>query len=328
MNNSEYVRILFSSIPRKAFEPCPRKLIDFAIYLTVCLACWASFRVVPDHFQIVLTLVLGACLTCIAFLAHDVTHRTVVRNPFLLYPLELLIWGLVCVPATVWSREHTYHHVVTNTLDDPKRRFLNSEASVTTAAYGAMFYPHRRLKYNFLWTLYFLTTTLRYTFAAFYPGRSKPKIVPSKPVYSGTDKARIVFEICVIASIQVGISRLTGPDNIIMANLVPLMLASAGTSLYFFTSHSLKPLRADADALEGTTSVIVPGIVDRLHSNISYHSEHHLFPHMNSDFYPLVSSLMQKHFPGAHHRIPIRQAWSQLVKLPLYTAPPATGRSN
>jgi fatty acid desaturase len=327
MNNSEYVRVLMPSIPREAFEACPRKLIDFAICLTICIACWSSFRMVPKDYWFALALVIGMCLTCIAFQAHDVSHRSVVRHRFLSYPIEVLMWALVFVPATVWSREHRYHHIATNTVDDPKRRFLKSETSVTTAAYGAIFYPHKGLKYNILCIFYFLTTNARFTIAAFYPGRSKPRIVPSKPVYSTADKLKILFELFVIAAIQVGIFLLTGHKTI-MAYLIPIVMVSAWTSVYFFTSHSLKPLRTDADVLEGTTSTIVPRIVDRLNSNISYHSEHHLFPHMNSNYYPLVSSLIQKHFPEAYQRIPMTAAWSQLWKLPLFITPPAIDRSN
>jgi fatty acid desaturase len=103
-------------------------------------------------------------------------------------------------------------------------------------------------------------------------------------------------------------------------------MASAVASLYFFASHSLRPLRDDGDVLECSTSIVLPELVDRLHVNQSYHTEHHLFPNMNPDYYPLVRRLIEKHFPESYHRIPASAAWAQIWKLPLFIEPPPTLR--
>jgi fatty acid desaturase len=56
----------------------------------------------------------------------------------------------------------------------------------------------------------------------------------------------------------------------------------------------------------------VPAFVNLLHSNASYHTEHHLFPTMNPKYYPLVSGLFRTHFAERYHAIPIAQAWAGL----------------
>jgi fatty acid desaturase len=55
-------------------------------------------------------------------------------------------------------------------------------------------------------------------------------------------------------------------------------------------------------------------VFDWLHSNFSYHTEHHLFPNVSADFYPLVSKLLLEHYPTRYHRIPLAEAWRLLWK--------------
>ena len=59
--------------------------------------------------------------------------------------------------------------------------------------------------------------------------------------------------------------------------------------------------------------VAVPPTFNWLHSNFSYHAEHHLFPAMNSDYYPLVSDLLREHFGEHYHRLTIGSAWTALL---------------
>jgi fatty acid desaturase len=64
--------------------------------------------------------------------------------------------------------------------------------------------------------------------------------------------------------------------------------------------------------LAGSTSVAVPRAFDWFHSNFSYHA-HHLFPAMNSDYYPLVSALLRERFGEHYHRLTIGTAWTALL---------------
>jgi hypothetical protein len=44
----------------------------------------------------------------------------------------------------------------------------------------------------------------------------------------------------------------------------------------------------------------------------------HLFPGMNSDYYPNVSHLLTQHYGNRYNRISFRDAWNQLWKIQLY----------
>jgi fatty acid desaturase len=71
-------------------------------------------------------------------------------------------------------------------------------------------------------------------------------------------------------------------------------------SWHFFTNHFIKPLREGNDPLVASTSVLVPDLFNRLHFNFSYHTEHHVFPNINSDYYPLVSELLKERYSDRH----------------------------
>jgi fatty acid desaturase len=143
------------------------------------------------------------------------------------------------------------------------------------------------------------------------PDKAKPDFVTAKPRYSTAEKVRIGFEFLFIAAMQIGIAKFTHGAYPWVA-ILPVFITSAVVSCYFFTNHGLKPIDDGRDVLAASTSVQVPAVFNLLHSNASYHTEHHLFPTMNPKYYPLVSGLFRTHFPGRYHAIPIAQAWSGL----------------
>ena len=97
---------------------------------------------------------------------------------------------------------------------------------------------------------------------------------------------------------------------------------------YVFTNHFLNPISHEHDPLSGTTSVRVPRFFDRLHSHFSFHTEHHLFPALNSDYYPLVSDALKTEAPHAYRQIEFSEAWRQLWRQPRFRAVAGTRDSN
>ncbi|MEB3219939.1 MAG: fatty acid desaturase, partial [Nostocales cyanobacterium 94392] len=50
----------------------------------------------------------------------------------------------------------------------------------------------------------------------------------------------------------------------------------------------------------------------------SYHTEHHVFPTINSDYYPLVQQLLIEKFPEKLNLIPIQEAWRLMLQTPIH----------
>jgi fatty acid desaturase len=311
MNNAEYVRILRPLLPAEAFRPNTWAYVPITGHVAIVVAGWTLCGYVAHGWWPLIGLVVGNSVSALAFLAHDVSHRSVTTNKYLLYPTEVFLWGLVLIPATLWRRIHGTHHANTNSDEDPERRFLESEMSRTGWVAAALLFPNKTLRYNILVLLYWVTFAWRHVIAMLLPGDSKPDFVTAKPRYSTAAKIRILGEILFIVAFQFALSKFVH-GAYFWVGLFPVVVASAVVSCYGFTAHCLKPIDDGRDVLAASTTVTVPELCNTLHSNVAYHSEHHLFPTMSSKYYPLVGNLFRTHFSDHYHCIPIAQAWSGL----------------
>jgi len=274
-------------------------------------ACWIATRYVPHILWPVIGLVVGNSMSILSFYAHDVSHRSVTTNKYLLYSTELVLWSLIFVPASLWRRLHGTHHAETNGDHDPDRRFLAHELTPVGRVAAALLFPNRTLRYNVACLFYWIAFPFRHTVSMLYPGKSKPDFVTAKPHFSRAEKLRIGFEFLFIAALQLGLSKLTHGAYVWVC-ILPVFITSAVVSWYFFTNHGLKPISDGRDVLAASTTVMVPELCNKLHSNFSFHTEHHLFPTMNPKYYPLVAALFREQFPDRYHCVPISDAWAAL----------------
>ena len=324
MTPATYRHILKPLLPNDAFSSAPDKLVFSTFHLLVMLAGYVGIRYFgPGPMSIGCSFVIGHSLACIAFIAHDLSHNTIIRKRKPRYALELIFWGLTFISPTVWHRVHNHaHHSFTNTLDDPDRQFLTSEASALTYIYTRLFYPnHYSPWWNIFVGFHFIPYILRNTVAVFYPNTGKPSLVPAKPRYTLRQRFAVAFELIFIAMLQAVIFYIAGATwlRFLFASIIPVLFASSVVMAYIFTNHFLNPLCDTSDPLVSSTSIVVPRFIDRLHCNFSYHVEHHLFPNMNSDFYPEVSELLRSRF-AEYDRIRFSVAWKRLWKNELFVS--------
>jgi fatty acid desaturase len=248
-------------------------------------------------------------------IAHDVSHFSIVTSRLGVRSLELCLFGPNAVPPTIWRRIHNQaHHAETNTEKDPDRPFFEDERTSFTSMYAHLFYPGSfRILPRILVFLHFGPYLLRNIYAALLPGDLKPEIVPYKPRYSTKMKLSIVLEGIFIILLQVFIWHFVGGWwRYLWAGPVSMVITSAIAKGYIFTNHFLNPHCAHTDPVVGSTSLILPGWIDWLHNNVSYHAEHHIFPGMNSKYLPLVSDLLKEHFPERYQRLTYLEAWRRL----------------
>jgi fatty acid desaturase len=321
ISHAEYVQVLKPHLPPHAFLPQPRKLWVVLAHLVVICAGYAALRFASSIvLSMAIALVIGHSLMCLVFLAHELSHNTIIRHSGARYPLEVLLWGLNLIPATMWRRLHNQsHHIYGGTLRDPDRFFLKAELEAPDGRlrrlYTRLFFPHRLTpKWNPLVGFHFITYVLRHLAAVFYPGDTRPTVVTYKPAYARKVRLRIFAEVAAIVGMQAGIFWAVGGDWIayLWASPVAILFTSTFAMTYIWTNHYLHGLYEVHDPVAASTSVEVPALWDRLHSNFSYHAEHHLFPNMSGDFYPLVSQLLTQYYPRRYHRIPIGLAWRLL----------------
>jgi fatty acid desaturase len=307
------------NLPPDAFRPDPRRYLRIALHLGIAIAGFVALRFSHHAQWPLIGLVLANNAAALPFLGHDLSHRTIVTHRYLLYPTELVLWSLLFVPVTLWRRLHNAHHVHVNSDGDPDRAYLTSDRGLSPVVTAALLYPNRITRYSPLWILHFVAYPLRHSIAALFFSGS-PSFVAANPVFSIRDKITILLEILFVVAVQVLIAWFV-EGAYLWASVVPGLMASGVSSWYFFTNHRLQQFHDSDDVLASTTSVSVPRICDILHSNFSYHTEHHLFPAMNPRYYPMVSRLLQTHFADRYHRVPIAAAWSKLWRNPILLSP-------
>jgi fatty acid desaturase len=173
--------------------------------------------------------------------------------------------------------------------------------------------------------LYQVPYFLRNTIAAFVPKGRKLGFLPAMPLYRKGDAIKVLRELLLIALIQVSFLAACGFDWRIFVPM--LLVAQLFTSVlvmsYVFTNHFLHPIQESPHPLSGSSTVIVPGWIDRLHSHFSHHTEHHVFPTLRSEYYPALSKILEDRFPGQYHRLPIMEAWRHLWKNPPFLKSPS-----
>lgn len=266
-------------------------------------------------------LVIGHSLACLGFIAHEVSHNAVIRGRASKHAVLLWTFGLNFVSPTMWNRLHNdAHHGNAGTPGDPDRPFLEHEITRATTWYSALFYPSASSWKTVLVFCHFISYLLRNMAAVFYPAESKPSVVSSKPSYQDRERVLTALEIAWMLGLQYGIWLAAGSTwwGFLWASIVPLCITSAIVMGYVFTQHFLNSIEHDTDPISGTTSLIVPRWIDWLHCNFSFHTEHHVFPTMNSSYYPLVSTLLRKEAGNDYMRVEPWEAWRKLWKTRMF----------
>ncbi len=309
------VRRIRAALPPEAFEPNRRRLWMVAAHAGVIAVGYAVIRARPIAGPVT-SIVIGHSLACLAFAAHEVSHNAVVRHRGVKYVLSLLALGINVVPPTMWNRLHNLtHHRHASTVQDPDRPFLETERRPATIWYSRVFYPTRQGRRHYPMVLcHFVSYIARNIATVFYPEGKKPAIVTSKPAYRDRERAVIAMELVAIGVMQFGVWVAAGQSwrGYLWASPVALGVASTVIMAYVFTNHFLNPITHDHDPIAGTTSVMVPRLIDRLHCNFSYHTEHHLFPSLNADYYPMVSAALKAEAADRYQQVPFREAWRRL----------------
>lgn len=260
-------------------------------------------------------LLISHSIACLGFYAHDLSHKTILPSGRLLRWVETLVWTVVGVPATVWRRVHNAtHHHETNTVGDPDRWFLETERSKTTKVYNRVFYPNREGIYaNPLVGIHFIVYVLKHSWSAVVGLEFKPSFVTARPDYGRRQRITVIAEVVMIAVYQsCVIWYLGGWQGALWGCAAVYSAVSFFVLNYIVTNHALNDLCEHTDPVAGSTSVIVPGWLDFLHSNFSYHTEHHLFPGIDSYHYPQVCAVLRQLYPHRYLRLPLREAWRRI----------------
>lgn len=328
ISQTEYLKVLRPLLPTSAFHPNSHKLFILAVNLLMLIMGWTIARDL-DRWSMIwlwlylpLSLIMGNSIIICLFAAHDSMHGSTLKQPGLRYLSSFLALALLWMPPTLWKAVHNHkHHTETNAIGDPDRSYLIQQNNTWGKWIQNLFVPSSGVNWALLilgMATSWLVHTFRHITAILIFNSAEVTYVPAPVVVNTTKRWKIGLELIAIALVHLGILAFLKFNvlAILLAYILPLSIGYAGVMFYIYTNHFLCPMTDVNDPLVNSVSLKMPKIFDLLHFNFSYHTEHHLFPSINSDYYPLVQELLQTHYPESYNLISFAEAWQLLLSTP------------
>lgn len=328
ISQAEYAKTLRPFLPAKAFEKDPSKILILLLNIAILIFGWAiasSLNNWPLYLlwlYLPIAVVMGNSVIVLLFTSHNIMHGSVINNNRLIHFLSLLGLTMLWMPPTMWKAVHNQeHHSKTNSLADPDRNYLYQQPKTWGKWIQNLFVPSFAVNPIFL-TVGMATAwgvhTFRNLTSVLLFNQEPADYVPAAFSRSSKKRIAILGELLVMLSLHFWIiaSLQFSPVKLALGYFLPIGIGYAGLIFYIYTNHMLCRMTTINDPLINSISLRVPKILDKLHLNFSYHTEHHIFPGINSDYYPLVQELIQVHYPGRMNLLDARDAWNLLMETP------------
>lgn len=321
-------RSLRPLLPPQAFRTDPSRLALVLINLAILALGWTMARSL-DRWPLAalplflpFALVMGNAVIVLLFATHDLLHGRVAGWRGGRRWLALVSLALLWMPPTLWQAVHNReHHGHTNSLRDPDRSYLEHQSASWGKWIQHRFTPSDEISGMGLllglasaWGVHNMRTLASVLLvpdgSAVFP--------PAAFRVSARDRRRIAWELLAIVGLHAALIAWIGlePRRLLLGYFLPIWLGYAGAMAYIFTNHLLAPLDEHNDPLRNSLSLRMPRWLDLLHLNFSHHTEHHIFPGLNSSYYPTVRRLLQAHHGDRYQLLSGRQAWQLLLATP------------
>lgn len=328
IHQSAYAKKLRPLLPPDAFDPDPSKLAILLINLGILLLGWGiadyldRWPVYLLWLYLPLAAIMGNSIIVLLFSSHDLMHGSVQKKSRLTYPIAFLGLSMLLMPPTQWKSLHNLvHHNTTNSLADPDRNYLHQQPDTWGKWIQNLFVPS--VEVNPLWLIVGMAGSwavhnFRNVSSVLLFNDKSVDYVPAAFTVSPKDRLTIALECLGILGIHLSILFYLdfNPIKVTLAYILPIALGHAGAMFYIYTNHMGCRMTSINDPLINSASLRVPKIFDLLHLNFSYHTEHHIFPSINSNYYPMVQELLQIHYPDRMNLIDAGEAWRLLMQTP------------
>ena len=327
---SEYARRLRPLLPNEAFQANRSTLPILFINLAILILGWGMARQIPiGNLRATLlflpfALIMGNSVAVLLFGSHDLMHGKTIRHPLLRHAISLISWTLFWMPPSLWKAIHNReHHNKTNSEQDPDRNYRFQQPHNWGMWFQHLFVPS--VEVNPFWLAVGMTSTWGLhnfknltSIVLFNNGATRYPVFSFQ--VSAKERRFIAMELAGIAAIHASIIGFIGlrPEPLLLGYFLPIWIGYSIVMAYIYTNHMACRMTDVNDPLINSISLKVPKILDTLHCNFSHHTEHHIFPGMNSDYYPEVQKLLLELYPERFNLLDARQAWKLLMQTPRY----------
>ena len=328
VSQAEYAKKLRPLLPAAAFITNTNKVWLLFINLAILVLGWGIASYLDRWtwyylwLYLPLSLIMGNSVIVLLFSTHDLLHSQTIKNANLRWLVSLLGFTMLWMPPTLWKAVHNReHHNKTNSLQDPDRNYLYSQPNSWGKKIQNLFVPSAEV--NPLWlavgmghawgvhTFRNLTAVL-----LFNDGLTKYPAVAF--TVSAKERRAIALELFIISSIHLSVFFYLGfsPIKLGLSYFLPIWIGYGGILFYIYTNHMICPMTSVNDPLINSVSLRVPKIFDLLHLNFSHHTEHHIFPGINSDYYPLIREWLQTEYGDRFNLLDGGEAWRLMLQTP------------
>jgi fatty acid desaturase len=328
ITQAEYAKQLRPLLPPEAFLPDPSKLWILFINAAILILGWGIADCLPQWnwyflwLYLPLALVMGNSVIVLLFSTHDLLHSRTIKHPLLRRAVSLLGLAMLWTPPTFWKAVHNReHHGKTNSLHDPDRNYLSEQPDNWGKWIQNLFVPSAEVHplwlavgMGYAWgvhTFRNLTSVL-----LFNHGQTEYPVTPFQ--VSSKERRAIALEFMIILGIHVSILSYLGfhPVKLLLSYFLPIWIGYSGVMFYIYTNHMLCRMTDLNDPLINSISIRVPKFFDLLHFNFSHHTEHHIFPGVNSNYYPIVQALLKTKYSDRFNLLDAGEAWRLLLQTP------------
>jgi fatty acid desaturase len=328
ITQSEYAKQLRPSLPSEAFLSDPNKVWILLINIAILVLGWGIADRLPQWngyllwLYLPLTLVMGNSVIVLLFGTHDLLHSRTIRNPSLRRLVSLLGLTMLWTPPTFWKAVHNReHHSKTNSLHDPDRNYLYEQPENWGKWIQNLFVPSAEV--NPLWLMVGMSQawgvhTFRNLTSVLLFNHGQSEYPVASFMVSAKERRAIALEFFIILGIHLSILSYLGlhPVKLLLSYFLPIWIGYSGIMFYIYTNHMLCRMTKINDPLINSISVRVPKLFDLLHFNFSHHTEHHIFPGINSDYYPVVQELLKARYFDRFNLVDAGEAWRLMLQTP------------
>jgi len=307
---SYYVHQLRQELVGKLSTPAAARLLWLPVHVSIVIAGtvalargWLSWPL-----ALATSLLIGLAFGGLMFLGHETMHGAVLRGR---WRRAKSVVGFLCFAPLVlsprlWSVWHNRtHHSSSNRLDvDPDMypsldRYRASRAvrfATDNFALGG-----RRWRGLLSLVVGFSGQSLHMLIAA------RAQLGMSK-----RDHRVAIAEFTLAVALWIGVAIMAGAWTMVLAFVVPVMIANVVVMAFILTNHALSPATEVNDPLLGALSVTTPRWVEWLTLDFGYHVEHHLFPSTSGRQLRHVRAALVEAWPQRYQTMPLRLALAQL----------------
>lgn len=328
IHQAKYVKKIRPLLPAEAFSTNQNRVWILFINVAILMLGWgiASYLDQWNWYLLWLylpfSLVMGNSIIVLLFSSHEILHSSVIKKPSIRWGVSLIGLTMLWAPPTFWKAVHNReHHNKTNSFNDPDRNYLYDQPNTWGKWIQNLFVPSSEVYPLWLaigmgnaWGVH----TFRNLSSVLLFNTESTRYSPTAFKVSARERRSIAFELVLMAGLHLSVLFYLGfdPVKLILSYFLPIWIGYAGIMFYVYTNHMLCRMTSVNDPLINSTSLRVPKIFDLLHFNFSYHTEHHVFPGVNSDYYPVVQSLLRSHYGERYNLLDAGEAWRLMLQTP------------